>query len=192
MLMHDWYWARGKVGDYAVIASYITAEEAYGYDPITIFMLAKDGQIITDDTSKVTFATAGVSTDPVTGKPVADVTSYDFRDGDERYLVTFTREKTILQARFVDNMKPEERTLAERMGFDGAYMRFTGPLTLRHSPRAPSRPRRVKRRSGSSCTSATPGRPPSKCRTPGRLARVRPGPRQDGLHGDPGRVARRE
>jgi hypothetical protein len=131
-LMHDWYWARGKVGGNTVIASYITAEEKYGYSPITIFLLAKDGQIVTDDTSKVAFSTAGVSTDQVTGKPVADVTTYDYRDGDERYQVTFTRQKTILQARFIEDMKPEERVLAEQLGFDGAYMRFTGDLALHH------------------------------------------------------------
>jgi hypothetical protein len=63
---------------------------------------------------------------------VAAVTSYDFREADERYLVTFTQQKTILQVRFLDTMKPEQRALAEQAGFDGAYLRFTGDLTLRH------------------------------------------------------------
>jgi hypothetical protein len=31
-LTHNWYWARGSVGPYTVIASYITATEAYGYE----------------------------------------------------------------------------------------------------------------------------------------------------------------
>jgi hypothetical protein len=131
-LMHDWYWARGKVGDHTVVASYITAEEKYGYAPITIFLLAKGSQIITDEVSKVSFSTADVVTDAVTGKPVADITCYDYHDGKERYLITYTRKKTILQARFLEGMKPEERALAEQIGFDGAYLRFTGDLTLRH------------------------------------------------------------
>lgn len=131
-LMHDWYWARGKVGDQTVIASYITAEEKYGYTPIPIFMLARDGKLVTDDTSKVTFSTDQVHTDEITGKPVADITSYDYRDGDERYLVTFTRDKTILAASLLDRMDPEARKFAESIGFDGAYHRFTGPLTIRH------------------------------------------------------------
>jgi hypothetical protein len=131
-LMHDWYWARGKVGDHTVVTSYITAEENYGYAPITIFLLAKGNQIITDDVSKVSFSTADVVTDTVTGKPVADITCYDYHDGDERYLITYTRKKTILQARFLEGMTPEERALAEQIGFDGAYLRFTGDLTLRH------------------------------------------------------------
>jgi hypothetical protein len=131
-LMHDWYWARGKVGDYTIVASHITTDEKYGYAPITIFLLAKDGRIVTDDVSKVVFSTAGVSTDTVTGKPVAEVTSYDFRAGDERYLATFTQKKTILQVRFLEIMDPEQRARAEQAGFDAAYLRFIGDLTLRH------------------------------------------------------------
>jgi hypothetical protein len=131
-LMHDWYWARGRVGDRTVVASYITAEEKYGYEPLTIFMLAENGRIVTDDTSKVTFSTDRVDTDQATGKPVADITRYDYRDGDDRYVVTFTRDRTILRTRFLDDMPADERALAESIGFDGAYLRFAGPLTIRH------------------------------------------------------------
>jgi hypothetical protein len=153
-LMHDWYWARGEVGHHTVVASYITAEEKYGYTPITIFLLARGSQIITDEVSKVTFSTADVVTDTVTGKPVADITCYDYHHGDERYLITYTRKKTILQARFLEGMNPDERALAERVGFDGAYLRFTGDLTLRHESADAAPPRRARKRSGSSCTSA--------------------------------------
>jgi len=52
-LMHNWYWARGSVGPYTVIASYITATEAYGYDTQIVYMLAKDGRIIADDDTRM-------------------------------------------------------------------------------------------------------------------------------------------
>jgi hypothetical protein len=45
-IVHDWYWARGQAGPYSVIASYITAHEKYGYAPIPVFMLARDGVLI--------------------------------------------------------------------------------------------------------------------------------------------------
>jgi Resolvase, N terminal domain len=45
-LMHDWYWARASVGPYTIIASYITATAAYGYETQIVYMLAKDGKII--------------------------------------------------------------------------------------------------------------------------------------------------
>jgi hypothetical protein len=131
-LMHDWYWARGQVGDYTVIASYITAEEAYGYRPITIFMVAQDGKILTDDAAKVTFSTDRNGRDDVTGKPFAEVTRYDFRDGNERFAVSFLRDKTIVRRRYLDEMSAEDRAVAEATGFDGAYLRFSGPIRFVH------------------------------------------------------------
>jgi hypothetical protein len=54
--------------------------------------------------------------DGKTGKPVADITRYTYRDGDARYIVIFERQKTIVQTIFTD--------------FDGAYHRFTGKVTI--------------------------------------------------------------
>lgn len=59
-------------------------------------MLARDGKLIADDNSKVTFEEMGRYTDTTTGKPVANVTRYT--DGDERYVVTFTRASTLWTA----------------------------------------------------------------------------------------------
>ena len=54
-IIHDWYWARGQAGPYSVIASYITAHEKYDYAAIPIFMLAKNGVLVGDDPSQLTF-----------------------------------------------------------------------------------------------------------------------------------------
>ena len=99
-LMHNWYWARAKAGPYTVIASHITATEAYGYDTQIVYMLAKDDEIIADNDARVSFEIERVATDGKTGKPVADITRYTYRDRDTRYVVTFERQKTILQALF--------------------------------------------------------------------------------------------
>lgn len=93
-------------------------------------MLAKDGKIIADDDAKVSFETDRVAIDGKTGKPVADVTRYTFRDADTRYVVSFEREKTILQAVFTDRMPFLKRIAARLIGFDGAYHRFTGKVTI--------------------------------------------------------------
>ena len=129
-LMHNWYWARAKAGPYTVIASHITAAEAYGYETQIVYMLAKDGKIIADDDAKVSFETDRVVVDGKTGKPVADVTRYTHRDADTRYVVTFEREETILQAIFTDRMPLLKRIVARLIGFDGAYHRFTGKVRI--------------------------------------------------------------
>jgi hypothetical protein len=129
-LMHNWYWARASVGPYTVIASYITATAAYGYETQIIYMLARDGKIIADDDAKVSFETDRVAIDGKTGKPVADVTRYTYHDANTRYVVSFEREKTILQAIFTERMPLLKRIVARLIGFDGAYHRFTGKVTI--------------------------------------------------------------
>src|SRR2546429_6928860 len=76
---------------------------------------------------------AGKHPDPVTGKPVADTTVYDYdasANGGERYRVTFRRENTIVQARMIESVKGPKRVLAPIAGLDGAYMRLTRHVTL--------------------------------------------------------------
>ncbi|MCW2752140.1 MAG: hypothetical protein JWR83_3250 [Aeromicrobium sp.] len=141
-LINHWYWARGEAGDYCVIASNITAERKYGDTEIPIFMLAKDGKIVADDSSFVCFEKSNEHPDPVTGKPVADTTVYDYdatANGGERYRVTFERENTIVNDRMIESVKGPKHILAKLVGFDGAYMRFTGQVTVEHLTDGPDR-----------------------------------------------------
>ena len=135
-MVHDWYWVRAKVGPYTVIASYVTATAEYAYEPQIVFLLAKDGDVVVDDGLKVVFATERVNWDKTTGKPVADILRYGYRDGDERYVISFEREKTILSAKMVDDEPLWKRLAAKLIGFDGAYFRFTGKITLQRFVRA--------------------------------------------------------
>lgn len=129
-VINDWYWARGQAGPYSVIASYITSHEKYGYAPIPIFMLARDGQVVADDAKNVRFLAKQTQTDPKTGKPVADVTSYHYTDGSDRYVVTFTRQRNLVANTFLDQLKGFRRLAARLIRFDGAYLRFVGELTI--------------------------------------------------------------
>ena len=131
-LMHDWYWARGKIGNYSLIASYITAEQRYGNKTFPVFMLAKDGKVIADDATKVRFKLRDVAIEPETGKPVAHQVIYEYIDSDERYVLTFTREKDILHYKFIDELHGIKAFLARLLRVDGAYLRITGDLKLEH------------------------------------------------------------
>jgi hypothetical protein len=129
-LMHHWYWARGSAGPYSVIASYITAEKQFDYSELPVFMLARDGKLIADDKTKVTFEELGRYTDTDTGKPVANVTRYTYTDGDEKYVVTYTRHSDLTAVKFVDDMKGPKKVAAKLVGFDGAYLRFVGEVRI--------------------------------------------------------------
>ncbi|MDQ1702267.1 MAG: hypothetical protein QOF57_1519 [Frankiaceae bacterium] len=129
-LMHHWYWARGAAGPYTVIASYITAEKAYGYAALPVFMLARDGRLVADDGTKIVFEELDRYTDAETGKPVANVTRYTYTDGDDRYVVTFTRHADLAATRMLDDIKGPKKIAARLVGFDGAYLRFAGELRI--------------------------------------------------------------
>ena len=129
---HDWYWARGQAGPYSVIASYITATNRYGFEPIPIFMLARDNVVIGDHPTKVTFEREGIYTDDATGKPVARETSYIYQDGDDRYAVSFTRRRDLTRSRMIDSVKGLRHIAARLARFDGAYLRFAGDIEVSH------------------------------------------------------------
>ncbi|SDE08669.1 lipocalin-like domain-containing protein [Auraticoccus monumenti] len=129
-IINDWYWARGAAGPYSVIASYITAHRKYGYEPIPIFMLARDGEVVADDAGSVHFRTDEAYTDETTGKPVASTTSYTYDDGTDRYVVTFRRERDLVASTFLQELRGWRKIAARLIRLDGAYLRFVGELTI--------------------------------------------------------------
>jgi hypothetical protein len=93
-------------------------------------MLARDKVIVGDDPAKVTFEREGIYTDQKTGKPVAATTRYSYQDGDDRYVVSFTRTRDLSVSRMIDTIKGIKHIAAELAGFDGAYLRFAGDLEI--------------------------------------------------------------
>jgi hypothetical protein len=129
-LINHWYWGRAQAGDYSIVASYIFAEKAYGSAELPIFMLAKGGKIIADDSSKVRFHLENEHLDPKSGKPVANVVVYEYEDGPERYRVSYRRSETIANEELIKQVSGFKHLLAELARFDGAYLRFTGNVQL--------------------------------------------------------------
>jgi CrtC N-terminal lipocalin domain len=129
-IINDWYWARGQAGPYAVIASYITAHKKYDYAPVTVFMLAKDGKIVADDGTRTRFETDDYYVDPLTEKPVANVTRYRYESDGETYVVTFTRRRDLTRSMLIDGVHGFKKLAARLVRFDGAYLRFAGELRV--------------------------------------------------------------
>jgi len=129
-IVHDWYWARGQAGPYSVIASYITSAKRYGYEPIPIFMLARDNVVIGDDPASVRFEREGIYTDAATGKPVANTTRYAYQAGDDQYIVSFTRARDLSRDRMIDSVRGLKHIAARLAHFDGAYLRFAGDIEV--------------------------------------------------------------
>jgi hypothetical protein len=63
---------------------------------------------------------------------VANLTRYTYSDGEERYVITYTRHSDLASDRFINHLKGPKRAAARLAGFDGAYLRFTGQLRIEH------------------------------------------------------------
>ena len=93
-------------------------------------MLARDNVLVGDDPAKITFEREGVYTDQATGNPVAATTRYTYQDGEDRYVVSFTRTRDLTASRMADTIKGVKRIAAKLAHFDGAYLRFAGDLEI--------------------------------------------------------------
>ncbi|MED0987737.1 lipocalin-like domain-containing protein [Bacillus paramycoides] len=129
-VMHHWYWGRAEIGEYTVVSSYIYSEKQYGYHNFPIFMIAKGEQIIGDDPRYLKFTEKDEVIDEVTGKPYHKQTIYEYNNGSEHFVVTYTVEKAILQRKYIDEIPESQREAAKGVGFDSAYLRFTGEVVL--------------------------------------------------------------
>ncbi|NMO49912.1 carotenoid 1,2-hydratase [Actinoplanes sp. TBRC 11911] len=131
-VVNDWYRARGQAGPYAVVASVITSTEKHGRTELPLLMLAFQGRIIGGGTAKMTFERRYVFTDSKTGKPVANILRYTFVDGETRYVVMFERERDLTRTWLAKELPWPRRAASRLTGFDGAYLRFAGVLTVEH------------------------------------------------------------
>ena len=130
-LMNHWYWGRAKVGQYNVISSYITGEEQYGFKEYPIFMLAKDGEIISGDSLRyLKFTKSDVHMNDKAGKPTHYKLVYDYDDGKIHYRITYVRHREINEDKMINSVKGIKKYLAKLVGFDGAYVRFEGDATI--------------------------------------------------------------
>jgi hypothetical protein len=131
-LISHWYWGRAQAGPYSIIASHITAEQAYDGMEVPVFLLARGDTVVADDSSKVRFTVEDERVDEQSGKPVGDTIVYEYESGDEIYRVTFHRAQTIVDAQLIDQLSGVRHVLARLARFDGSYLRFTGDVQLEH------------------------------------------------------------
>lgn len=127
-----WYWGRGHVGPYSFVTAYITTTKKYGYNTVPWYMLAKDGKVIADDGTKLKFSKTESKVDEHTGKPIPDTLTFDYRDGGTRYVLTYTREKTLVSQTLIDLAKGAQKVLAEIIRYPGGYLRFSAPVKMDH------------------------------------------------------------
>lgn len=131
-LMHHWYWGRAVVGDYQLISTETTAEKKYGYAKLPVMMIADHGKLISGDETNMTVDDGDTAIDEMTNKPIQNTLRYrvDDKQTATAYEVTYAAKKTISGFKMADQLPKFKKFLAKLVGFDGAYLRFTGDITV--------------------------------------------------------------
>ena len=131
-LMHHWYWGRAKIGEYKVISAWITGEKKYGYKDFDVFMLAKNDQILGDNSNHtLKFLSKDEYIDSHTGKPVFNKVIYEYLTyNNELYRITYDRKTDISKQNFIDLLPSFIKLCAKLIGFSGSYLRFEGEAKI--------------------------------------------------------------
>lgn len=128
LLMNDWYWGRAKIGDYVVVSSYIYANKKDGYKATPIFMLAKDGKILTDEAAKyLNYEEKDFIKDSYTKRHVAKTLIYDYDDRDHNihYRITYKKgDEDVERQTMRDIVGKPLAVMFYLLGFRGSYHRM--------------------------------------------------------------------
>ena len=133
LLMNDWYWGRAKIGDYVVVSSYIYANKKGKYTPTPVFMLSKDGKILTGDASKyLTYEEKDFYKDTYINRYVAKTLIYDYNDkeNDIHYRITYTKKDDVEKHNSKDIMGNLLAIIMKLVSFKPSYLRMSGTAKL--------------------------------------------------------------
>ena len=133
-LMNDWYWGRAKIGDYVVVSSYIYANKKDGYRAVPIFMLAKDGEILTGEAVKyLHYEEIDFVKDAYTKRHVAKTLVYDYEDKEKKvhYKITYKKGDEDVERQIMrDIVGKPLAVMFYLLGFRGSYHRMGGTVIL--------------------------------------------------------------
>ena len=134
LLMNDWYWGRAKIGDYVVVSSYIYANREDGYQATPVFMLARDGVILTGDAARyLTYEEKDFIKDPYTKRHVARTLVYDYNDQENNvhYRITYKKgDEEVERQVMTDIVGRPLAIMFYLLGFRGSYHRMGGAAIL--------------------------------------------------------------
>ena len=134
LLMNDWYWGRAKIGDYVVVSSYIYANKKDDYKATPIFMLAKDGEILTGDAFQyLTYEEKDFIKDSYTKRHVAQTLVYDYNDKERNihYRITYKKGNEDIERQVMTDIVGRPLAIMfYLLGFRGSYHRMGGNVIL--------------------------------------------------------------
>lgn len=132
-LMNHWYWGRAKVGPFDIIACDIIAEKKYNYQRLPVFMLARNGKVITDNQALTQVQRLDTFAHPVTGKFMDNQLIYRQQlSPHESYTISFIRDRDIIAMSLLDTLTPLKARVGRLLGANPTYARVLGEVRITH------------------------------------------------------------
>ncbi|MBN2168302.1 MAG: hypothetical protein JW738_03580 [Actinobacteria bacterium] len=105
-MLNHWYWCRARVGPYMALCCDLVSEKKYGYTRLPVFMLAKDGIILSDNEELLAVERSDTEYHPGTGKFIDNNLIYTFKgDKGATYRIEFNRKGDLLALSMVELLK---------------------------------------------------------------------------------------
>lgn len=127
-VMDHWYWGRAHVGDYTLIFVEQIAAKKYGYERIPVFLLAKGGKVLADDSRYFTMQAHDFLRHPG-GREYPQRVDFTWKRGSARVRLALREQKLIEAVSLLTALPPLARPLA-RLFTNPYYFRFNTTLDL--------------------------------------------------------------
>lgn len=131
-LLNHWYWCRARVAGYTIICSDLVSVKKYGYTRFPLFMIAKDGKVLADQSRKTKVIREDSHLHPVTGKCIDNkLTFINLAEDGKKYQVEYIRDHDI-SAVLTSNLKAPYsfKLLMKILRLDPSYVRCVGKVRL--------------------------------------------------------------
>ena len=132
----QWFWGHGNIGPYTLVAYPIQHRKELGGEWTNVFMLAKNGKIVADNLSKVTFEKIGEQTVPGSDLKLPQELKFTYEDGDTRYVSEWKSYKASLLVNSLYDTPLGDKEKWRRN--EANYTRFVSTMTLEKFSRGKS------------------------------------------------------
>ena len=132
-VINHWYWCRGNIGPYTVIACDIISEKKYDYTRVPVMLISKDGVIIDDNEENTVIERSKTEQHPITNKFIDNkLTYFQKTDSNTSYEISFERNSDIMVGNLLEliGLSKFKICLAKFIGLNPTYIRCIGNVKL--------------------------------------------------------------
>lgn len=131
-LLNHWYWCRVDLGEYTVITSQMIGAKKYGYQPINVFMVAKNGEVVAEDGRKMTFTGSNYVLEPTVKRPLYRHLAFDYKSSDTTsdYSLVLQQKEIIEKSELINALTGNKKRVAKFLKVNPTYLRMEGKASL--------------------------------------------------------------